>query len=478
MGDTGNNLESHFNAIGRYGHDPKGGWTRLGYTLEEDEAHSYAAAQLIEAGFSVRLDPFLNLVASKGHSSKRVMIGTHLDTVRQGGNFDGVTGFAAGIEAVKSIPYKFGIDFVIFRAEESVRFNKACIGSSGAASTDFTYQKAAEQKCTITGNTLYNIVAERGGKPEYFGNPWINPADYLAYFEVHIEQASVLESHEKSLGIVTSIRAPVRYEIQLRGPGSGTACVFMVNALEILGNEGYAAGKDIVTTTGKVDCQDIKVEPNSPNTIAGKVSFITQYDLREILDKVCPLSKVRYEVKPIAGGYEFCIIGQQNHSGGTPMNERQDANAVLARALTEFTLANPSFRFGNYSKSVVDIRSNDRKTRTAIANEAIIQFSNIAKNMGLEITITPTEDSEPAPSLDKNLQAMLKASADELGIGNLFLPSGAGHDALKICQIGVPTAMLFVPSKNGRSHCLQESTDLIHILNATYVLQRTLGRFN
>jgi hydantoinase/carbamoylase family amidase len=476
MLDNGDSIESHFKAIGKHGCDSKGGWTRLAYTSSEDSAYEYAISAFLANGFTVKEDAFQNLIASKGQSTRRVMVGTHLDTVRQGGNFDGVTGFAAGIEAIKDLPDNLGIDFVVFRAEESVRFNKACIGS-GAATGTLSKDEAIDKKCTLTGRTLYQVIEDHGGKPEYFGKPWINPADYQAYFEIHIEQASVLESSRKSVGIVTSIRAPVRYEIQLSGPGAGYATALMITSVETLGNEAFMAGNDIVTTVGKVD-GPFKVEPNNPNTIAGKASIVTNVDMTKEFEEVQNLGKVTYYSNHTDEGFQFTIIGEQNHSGGTPMNKRKDALAALADAICRHKNDNPHFRMGNYSNFVTDIRSNDEKTRSATALSALTYFSQVADNMGVKIKISKTEESIPAPSLDMKLQSMLKSSADELGIDYMFLPSGAGHDALKIYQIGIPTAMLFVPSLNGRSHCSEEFTEIKHILNAKYVLERTLLHLN
>jgi allantoate deiminase len=463
-------VQSHLNAIGNIGKDPKGGLTRLAYSPEEDEAHEYAAGQLAGAGFSVWKDAYLNTIASRGQG-RRVMIGTHLDTVRQGGNYDGVVGFIAALEATKRIDKSLGIDIVIFRSEESSRFSKACLGSSAAFGI-LKSKEAAMTKCTMTGSGLYEVLAQSGGNPSKLGTPSLNAPDYAAYFEVHIEQAPMLESKGIDLGIVTSIRAPLRYEFKVTGPGCVAAASSMICALESNAIAAEMRGQDIVATVGKID-GFFTAFPGNINTIPEKAVFKTKDNIQDILDNVRKTRDVAYEQKQIPEGFEVTITGKANHSGGTPMIGRKDALAAAAQSAYYWTLANPYSQIATAMTFFTDVRSNDARIRDAFQQRIIESYQRLA-TPGIAIRPRQTENSEPAPSLDKGLQSMLKSSSDELGIPNMYIASGAGHDALKVYQAGIPVAMLFVPSKDGRSHCPQESTDMKYIIDAINVLERTL----
>lgn len=472
----GDRVNSQLDAIGSIGKDSRGGWTRLAFSPEEQEVHNYAANQLAEAGFAVRTDPFLNIIASKGQSRKRVMMGTHLDTVIQGGNYDGVVGFIAALEAARELNENQGIDIVIFRAEESPRFSKACLGSS-AAFGFLSQNDASAIKCTITGSTLEQVLARRGGDPSKLGKPTINPADYCAYFEVHIEQAPLLDSKNYPLGIVTSIRAPIRHEIRLEGLGCVTAASSMIIDLESRAISAESKGSDIVATVGKID-GFFTVSPGNINTIPETAGFRISSPMEDILSRVCSARGMKYELKPAPEGVEVAITGKANHSGGTPMIGRKDALTAAAQIYCDYSLANPYLQVAQTNVTFyTDIRSNNLLARESFQQDITDSYKRLADAHGLGINSRETEKSNPAPSLDKGLQSLLKSSADELGINKtIFLPSGAGHDALKVYQAGIPTAMLFTPSYDGRSHCTQEYTHTEHISGAVNVLERTLKK--
>ena len=121
-----------------------------------------------------------------------------------------------------------------------------------------------------------------------------------------------------------------------------------------------------------------------------------------------------------------------------------------------------------------DIRSNDVNIRNQVQTDASKQFYDIGAKYGIDVEISdPTEQSQPQ-QLDKTLGNALADSANDLNIDFMYLPSGAGHDAMKASQAGIPTAMLFVPSKDGLSHNPNEFTDNKYIARATEVMANTL----
>jgi acetylornithine deacetylase/succinyl-diaminopimelate desuccinylase-like protein len=203
------------------------GANRVGGTEGEDRAHELAAAWMEEAGLAVEVDPAGNLVGKT--SDPAVMTGSHLDSVPQGGKFDGALGVVAGIEAVERVG-KGAV--VVFRDEE-----RGCVGSTAFA-------------------------AAAGTRPAVF-------------LEVHVEQGPVLEQAGAPLGLVTGIAGIVRADRVFEGVAGHAGTVPMslrrdalVSAAEYVLHvrEAAAAIDGAVGTVGRLE-----VEPGFGNVIPGRV---------------------------------------------------------------------------------------------------------------------------------------------------------------------------------------------------------------
>lgn len=487
-------VNRHLDTIGNIGKNPKGGWTRLAFSPEEQTVHDYARGVFEKEGYNIRTDAFGNLVASKegkDTSRKRVMLGTHLDTVINGGNYDGVVGFITAVEAVKAAELvrgqlEYGIDVVVFRAEESTRFKKACLGSS-AAFGFLENDELKRRRYKDNGNykTLEEAIIDNGGCPEKIGTGkmLIDATKYSAYIETHIEQSTVLEQEGIPIGIVTSIRAPERRKIEVKGNKSIKAAAEIIESVNLIATNYTDQDKndckewmDIVATVGEV--QGYFQGPDKINAVPGFVTFkINQFNdnLRENYNAFAFKHNVEYSIEKDGNGYEITINGRTDHSGGTPMgrNYRKDSLAAAA----DMILCTPD-DFIPQEKEIslyVDIRSNNLTDRNAVNS---MLFDNnlpiIREKYGVVINaFEPTESSLPQ-KLDTRLSAKMESSASELGLKYKKMPSGAGHDAMKAAQVGIPTIMLFVPSKDGISHSPKEFTDNKYIIDGTNVLTNCL----
>ncbi|MFH1324516.1 MAG: M20/M25/M40 family metallo-hydrolase [Nanoarchaeota archaeon] len=472
-------IQSHLDAISNIGRDSRGGWTRLAFSPEEQEVHDYAKKILEQEKYSIRTDAFGNLIASKkgtNPNKKRVMLGTHLDTVSNGGNYDGVVGFVTAVESVKLAEAEkgqldYGIDIVIFRAEESTQFKRACLGSNAAFG--FLSQDDIKRLVNNGGVSLEKAVQDNGGDSTKIGSVLLNPDDYRGYFETHIEQASVLETNDSPIGIVTSIRAPERRWFAVMYSVKDAAKIVL--DIEKIAEE-YADKGDLVATVGKLTSKatynSLVTGADSINTIPGKITFkLTGWsdNINDSYSKIAERRGVKYSIQRDRNSYVVEVEGVANHSGGTPMGKKYRKDALAAAS--EMILATPDSIVPDSDNIplYVDVRSNDEAYRDAVMQDIIKKVGKYC------IAISdPTEKSKPIKSLNESLQLALEQSAEQLSIKTMYLPSGAAHDAMKAAQAGIPTAMLFVPSKNGLSHNPAEFTENKYIVDATRVLAYSL----
>lgn len=282
-------LEDNFRSMAAIGADEDGGITRLAFGDADWQAREYIIGLMEQAGLTVRADAFGNLIGRReglNPAAPVVMLGSHIDSVPNGGNFDGVAGVLAAIEVVRCLeaqPTVHPIEVVVFMAEESSRFGMATLGSKAFCGKLSLAQ--LEQHTDKLGVTLAEAMRQRGLEPEKIGQARYDKA-IKAFFELHIEQGKVLETMGKQIGIVTGIAAPTRLKVVVTGQAdhSGatpmnmrqdalTAAAEIILLVEKLaGQEGH---NGTVGTTGVV-----KVEPGVMNVIPGRVEL--GIDLRGI----------------------------------------------------------------------------------------------------------------------------------------------------------------------------------------------------
>ncbi|MDR1241929.1 MAG: M20 family metallo-hydrolase [Deltaproteobacteria bacterium] len=204
-------LSGWFGALDGIGANDDGSVTRLGYSDEEDALIRTVADLAAERGFPHYADEAGNVFIHNGTGEgEYTLIGSHLDSVVQGGRFDGVAGVLGGLFVLSGIGESLPLKVGIFRMEESSSFGLATVGSSLA-----TGRLSGEKLHNIknsAGKTLHERITERGHSA--------SPRKISAvkeYLELHIEQGRVLEAKGLSLGIVNSIAAPVRLRVTFTG---------------------------------------------------------------------------------------------------------------------------------------------------------------------------------------------------------------------------------------------------------------------
>lgn len=292
------------------------GITRVAYTRAWLKAHEYVRNLMVRAGLEVRVDGMGNIIGTfkpDGEVNGRIATGSHIDSVRCGGNYDGVVGVLAAIEVVRATR-RFGVridkqlDVIVFACEEAERFNIGCLGSKAIAG-----KLSREDLVSIkdeSGKTLLEVVRECG----FSGNLIkcrLPKGYYSNFFELHIEQGPVLESMNVDIGVVTSISAPSRIKLTFKGvPGhSGTVPMgYRRDALLPLAEVILAVRRVVepvrdvaVGTVGYV-----RVKPNVATVIPGEATAIIEFRsinkrvkdqlVKLILERIFDIS-VKYDVQ-------------------------------------------------------------------------------------------------------------------------------------------------------------------------------------
>ena len=274
-------IERRLDRIWDIGHTDDGGVTRLAYSDEESEAIEYVCDELDDA-FEVRTDSIGNVFATPDPDApKSLLLGSHLDSVLNGGRLDGALGVVTALEAIE-VALDAGDPpvpptLVLFRAEESTRFGQWALGSRGATGRLTVEDFSATDQSDIP---LWQAMQRQGYQPRNLSEPTLDLDRVAGFLELHIEQGRVLDECDEQLGVVTSIRAPVRYRVRVEGDydHSGATpmglrrdaiagAAEMVRTVEETATEAAADG-DLVATVGDFTAYDGAI-----NKVCGAVSF-------------------------------------------------------------------------------------------------------------------------------------------------------------------------------------------------------------
>ena len=342
-----------------------------------------------DCGFDkVEIDAVGNVVgryhpATEG--ARYLLTGSHYDTVRNGGKYDGRLGIFVPMACVRELHragqrLPFGIEVVAFAEEEGQRYKATFLGS-GALIGDFN-PAWLDQK-DADGITLRAAMQHAGLCIDDIPRLQRDPAHYLGFIEVHIEQGPVLNGLDLPLGVVTSINGSVRYVGEVTGMASHAGTTPM----------------------------------DSRRDAAMAVAELALY----------------LEQRAAQDGDSVGTIGQWNVPGGS-------INVVPGRC--QFSL---------------DLRAPTDAQRDALDRDVLAQLRQITARRGLRLTLEETMRAAAAPSAPA-WQQRWENAVNALGVPLLRLPSGAGHDAMKLHEV-MPQAMLFVRGENaGISHNPLEST--------------------
>ena len=301
-------FERNFNAISEFGALKGGGLTRLAFSKEDLEAREFLINLIEKNGFKLKIDNVGNIYAIYDEGcelgAKPVCVGSHIDSVPNGGFYDGTLGVMAGLEALSSIKeagikLKRPLWLINFSCEESSRFKTATIGSK-IISGKLGEQRLHELK-DEDGISLFEAMSAAGFKPQNLDEAILKENSLHAYLELHIEQGPVLERSAISVGVVSGIAAPIRFEITIYGKADHSGATPMnmrsdallaASHIIIAANKFAKNKKTAVATVGYVHAK-----PGVLNVVPGEARL--GVDLRDI-DKAS-LEELNLELRNFVG---------------------------------------------------------------------------------------------------------------------------------------------------------------------------------
>jgi len=272
---------AHCDALGRLS-EMEGGLTRVFLSPQQREANTHVLGWMRDAGMDAHVDAIGNCVGR--YEGDRpglpcLMLGSHLDTVRDAGKYDGMLGVLSAIECVGALHatktrLPFAVEVIGFGDEEGVRYGSTLLGSRAVAGT---FDATLLDKADADGIAMREALVAFGLDPSAIARIGRKRGDVLGYAELHIEQGPVLEAKGLPVGVVTAINGGNRFALEIVGMAGHAGTVPMnlrqdalAAAAEcVLAVERIARSMpDVVGTVGRIAAQ-----PGAMNVIPGKVAF-------------------------------------------------------------------------------------------------------------------------------------------------------------------------------------------------------------
>ncbi|MDA3615442.1 M20 family metallo-hydrolase [Polluticaenibacter yanchengensis] len=284
-------LNNHIYEQSAIGKIAETGICRPAHSAEEKQVFQLAAGWMTEAGMTVKIDNFGNLIGTYPGTEPGLpvlMMGSHLDTQPYGGRFDGIAGVLGAIEVVKTlhdnnIKPKRTIQVVSFADEEGWRFNKGLYGSRGILGK---LEPDEEARKDANGISRREALESFGCNLSEQSKDVYAPGSIHCFLELHIEQGPVLEALEQPVGIVSGISGPLWLTVTFKGVAGHTGSVPMH-----MRNDALLGAAEVIVAINKIatqepgsptvgTCGSLNVFPNSRNIIPEEVVFTL--DLRDI----------------------------------------------------------------------------------------------------------------------------------------------------------------------------------------------------
>lgn len=398
-----NRLQQKLYKMSKIGATTEGGVTRLALSSEDKLARNLLKEWIARTGMAVRVDDIGNVYGRKegaNPKAKPIVIGSHLDSIINGGIFDGTLGIVSALEVIQtlsdnSIVTKRSIEIVNFTNEEGMRFDSPMLGS-GVLSGDY-HIKDVYAEVDATGKAFVDELKMIG----YLGSSKNRLLEAEAFLELHIEQGPILDRKNVSIGVVESMLGFTWMEVKITGEVNNSGptpmemrkdslCSAAKMILEIQ-KSAKKIGKRSITTVGKIEA-----EPGYINAIPGKVTFW------------------------------------------------------------------------------VDVRAEDLERQIFGVKLILERIHQIAEEDGVEVQIRSIKSIDPV-HFSGHIVHAIEQSAKTLGYPTKRIVSGAGHISTFMNRL-CPTAMIFVPSVEGKSHCPDENTKWEDIEKGANVLLYTIEK--
>jgi N-carbamoyl-L-amino-acid hydrolase len=405
-------VEAWFNAVKNMSMDVQG-VSRPAFSQIETDVLNYLAEQAKTIGLSVSFDAGQNAIFSlpeDADAERYILVGSHVDSVPMGGNFDGLAGVLTGLlclQRAKSagLRFKHPVKVIAMRGEESAWFGPCYIASKALLGVLGSDELGSLHK--DDGRSLDEHMSDIGivMEPIRQGIPLLNKDRLLEYIELHIEQGPLLIGKNKPAAVVAAIRGNFRHK-----------------NIRCIGEPGHS---------GAVP-RAYRKDP-----------VLAMADLLTRLDE--------HWLTIIQKGDDLVLTS--GIVGTDP------AKHALSRIPDEVGFS-------------LDIRSQSEDVLDAMQDLLSAEMKDVARNRGVRFEVANPNETKPA-LLNTGVVESLKSAMERIGLEPTSMASGGGHDAAVFANAGVPTAMIFVRNQNG-SHNPDEAMEIDDFIIASSIIYEHL----
>ncbi|WP_233201535.1 MULTISPECIES: Zn-dependent hydrolase [unclassified Sporosarcina] len=380
-------LLDDLDSYAEYGRDERGGITRPSFSPADLEVRIRFIKELQDLGLDITIDGIANIWGKlKGNGKKKgsIVIGSHLDTVPNGGKYDGALGTLVAKEIIRTviendITFDHDLEIVSFTAEESNDFGLSTLGSRAFVGklTEDELRMATDS----TGLLLRDALQKVNGDIEQIHEMASMHEEKRIFVEMHIEQGKRLESNDKSVAIINSLVGVYRSKVTVIGEANHSGTTMMSHRFDALTAVSemilvveQICGEDetdLVGTVGKLE-----VLPNAVNIVPGQVEF------------------------------------------------------------------------------VLEIRGECQERMDQVVDKIETKWNEVTQRRKVQMSQSILQQQKPT-TLNEEIVSILQDSAERISVPYMTLPSMAVHDAAHMSLIS-KSAMIFVKSIDGKSHCPEE----------------------
>lgn len=361
------------------------------------------------AGMSARMDAIGNVCGRYEGTTPGLpclMLGSHYDSVRDAGKWDGPLGIVSAIACVgdlhrRGVRLPFAVEIVAFADEEGTRFASTLLGSRAVAGTFVDTALASRDR---DGATMRDAMVAFGLDPDRIGNAARQPSEVLAYLELHIEQGPVLEAEALPIGVVTAIAGATRLGVELRGMAGHAGTVPMA-----LRRDALAGAAECIVAVEALCRADqgglvgtvgvIHAAPGAGNVIPGLASFTL--DIRAPMDerRMAAVAEIRRHVETVAARRGLALQIDVTHENRTApcaaWLQNQIGAAIAAEGHRVFALPSGAGHDGMAMIDIADIAMLFVRCRAGISHHPAEHVDEADADAGARVLLRVIENFKP-----------------------------------------------------------------------------------
>ncbi|MFQ6045718.1 MAG: Zn-dependent hydrolase [Gemmatimonadales bacterium] len=345
----GERLNRHLSELAQFGRTPDGGISRVAYSEADLAARRYVRRLMVDAGLEPSIDVAGNIIGlrpGRVADLPPLMLGSHIDSVPQGGNYDGQVGSMGAIEVAHTlvdlrVSLRHPVEIVIFQNEEG--------GKTGSRSLSGEVDPSELDLVTHSGHTIRDGIRILGGDPARLAEAKRDPGDISAYVELHIEQGGVLERERIEIGVVEGIVGIKRWHVTIEGYANHAGTTPMENRRDaLLAAARFVEGVNRIATRTEgrqvATVGQLQVSPGAPNVIPGHATLTLE--LRDLeMGKIDRLyGQIEAESQELARAMRTPLQFDQFYVSRAALTDRRIRQAIAdaATRLGHSTLRMPS----------------------------------------------------------------------------------------------------------------------------------------